>query len=131
MRRALVCFLLAGAVLAPPAGGGGRVCSLGPGAALGPRGWGASRVPRTRYDLADRCLAVRGGEPLFFKATGLGTYMVRDRAGRLLTERDGAVTRATTPGVAAEWRASRVAARVYALRSSADDHLLSLRGATR
>jgi hypothetical protein len=44
--------LLAGAVFAPPA-------------------WGASRVPRTRYDFADRCLAVRGGEPLFFKATAL------------------------------------------------------------
>jgi microsomal dipeptidase-like Zn-dependent dipeptidase len=112
MRRALVFLLLAGAVVVSPA-------------------WGASRVPRTRYDLAGRCLAVRGGEPLFFKATGLGTYMVRDHAGRLLTESDGAVTRATTPGVAAEWRASQVATRVYTLHSSADDHLLSLRGATR
>jgi microsomal dipeptidase-like Zn-dependent dipeptidase len=57
--------------------------------------------------------------------------MVRDRAGRLLTETDGAVTRGTQPGVAAEWRASRVAAGVYTLRSSADGQALSLGDATR
>jgi len=44
--------------------------------------------------------------------------MVRDRAGRLLTETDAGVTRGTQPGVAAEWRASRVAAGVYMLQGA-------------
>jgi microsomal dipeptidase-like Zn-dependent dipeptidase len=85
----------------------------------------AASVPRTRYDLAGRCLAMHG-EPLFFKATGLGTYMVGDRAGRLLTESHGDATRGTAPGPAAEWRAERVRGGRFRLRSTVDGHALGL-----
>src|SRR4051794_23025913 len=87
----------------------------------------ASHVPRDRFDFADRCLTA-GGEPLFFKATALGAYMIGDRDGRLLL---ASGDRGTTPGVAAEWRAARVARGVYTLRSTADDRPLTLGGRTR
>jgi microsomal dipeptidase-like Zn-dependent dipeptidase len=109
MRRRVVAVALALAATAAPASA-------------------SSRVPRSRFDFANRCLAARASEPLFFKATGLGTYMIGDAQGRLVT---GAATRGTEPGIAAEWRAARVGRGLYTLRSSADGRLLALGGRTR
>src|SRR5436190_2244595 len=107
-------------------------------AAGAPPAWSASKLPRSRFDFAGRCLTAiarpsgqRLAGPLFFKATGLGTFMIGDPAGRLLTESNGALTRGTQPGVAAEWRASRRAPGLFTLRSSADGHPLAVGADTR
>lgn len=111
---------------------------------------GASQVPRSRYDLAGRCLTATarpGGRslvvtgtgyalgshpvPLFFKATTLGSYMVEDAGGRLVTASAGGVTRGAQPGPPAEWSASRRAPRTFTLRSATTHALLSIGGATR
>src|SRR4051812_1876336 len=87
-----------------------------------------SRVPRTRYDFAGRCLTTkRAPEPLYFKATGLGTYLISDRDGKLLT----AAGRGTQPVPSPEGRAPRLRGNVYSLRATAGGHLLALGGTTR
>src|SRR4051812_45462325 len=131
-----------------------RLAAVALAAALAcPPASAASRVPRSHFDFADRCLtasagssrqrhvattakgyalARRGGEPLFFKATGLGTYMVGDTAGRLMTtSTDGAVTRGTQPGPHAEWRARRARAGVYDFVATTSGRLLAIDGITR
>jgi microsomal dipeptidase-like Zn-dependent dipeptidase len=62
----------------------------------------ASAAPiDSKYDLANRCIALAPGTNAFFKATGLGTYMLYDQDGRLVGV-DGPTTQ---PGPAAEWAA--------------------------
>src|SRR5205823_3295548 len=103
-------------------------------AALPATATAAGHAPRSRYDFANRCWSVAGhaSEPLFFKPTTLGAYMIDDTAGRLLTaSAGGAVTRGTQPGPSAEWRARRLARGVYELRASVDGRALTLGGATR
>src|SRR4051812_42656358 len=86
----------------------------------------AAATRHSRFDLAGRCLrAGPRAEPLFFKATGLGTYLIGDRAGRLLTATpDGAMSRETQPSTAAVWRPERVAPGRFRLRSSNRGRLL-------
>ena len=88
--------------------------------------------PRTRYDLANRCFALKSAPtgrvatgPLYFKPTSLGGYLIRDTDGQLLSvgERD-TVTRAPLPGPPAEWAASRGRHSTFKLRSSATGRLL-------
>jgi hypothetical protein len=89
-------------------------------------------MPRTRYDLANRCLALVSAPtgrvvagPLYFKPTSLGGYLIHDTDGKLLSvgERD-TVTRTALPGPPAEWAASRARHRTFTLRSSATGRLL-------
>jgi microsomal dipeptidase-like Zn-dependent dipeptidase len=110
-----LCALLAVAISAVPA-----VAAARPG------------PPRTRYDLANRCFALKSAPtgrvatgPLYFKPTSLGGYLIRDTDGQLLSvgERD-TVTRAPLPGPSAEWAATRGPHRTFRLRSSATGRLL-------
>src|SRR4051794_40456838 len=92
-----------------------------------------AKPPASRYAFADRCLTATArpsglpvvstakgfglagrGDPLYFKATGLGTYLVVDPAGRLIA-RDG---RTTQPGDEAVWRPERVAPGLFRLHPS-------------
>jgi microsomal dipeptidase-like Zn-dependent dipeptidase len=60
-----------------------------------------------------------GAERFDLKPTGLGTYMLHDRDGRLLgVDSAGAVARADEPGEPAEWALSRVGRGSYAIRST-------------
>jgi microsomal dipeptidase-like Zn-dependent dipeptidase len=56
----------------------------------------------TRYTIAGRCIAV-GGTPEYFKATGLGTYMLAGPDG-MLRAADGSKT--ATPGPSVEYAAT-------------------------
>jgi microsomal dipeptidase-like Zn-dependent dipeptidase len=57
----------------------------------------------SRYGLANRCLALTAKSgPLYFKPTGLGTYLITRRDGRLLAAGGGTVA---APGPDAEWTA--------------------------
>src|SRR6201994_3734124 len=58
----------------------------------------------SRYALAGRCGAF-GAQRLYLKATGLGTYMLYRRDGRLLAGHDQTLIRAKTAGPATEWKA--------------------------
>ncbi|HEX8745424.1 MAG TPA: hypothetical protein VF712_20030 [Thermoleophilaceae bacterium] len=72
-----------------------------------------------------------GALPFYLKPTGLGTYLVHDRDGRLLSAGDGpAVTRGQAPGPAAEWALRRASAG-YALRSTATGRALAVARDTR
>jgi microsomal dipeptidase-like Zn-dependent dipeptidase len=88
--------------------------------------WPASRHPRTRFDFADRCLDAdarpsgRVVPRLSFKATGLGTYLITQPSGRLLTAGD-----------AREWRPERVAPGLFRLRSGDHGRLLTVGADTR
>jgi len=63
----------------------------------------AQAAPKlTRYTIAGRCIAV-DGTPEYFKATGLGTYMLSGPDG-MLRAADGSKT--ATPGPAAEYAAA-------------------------
>jgi microsomal dipeptidase-like Zn-dependent dipeptidase len=61
----------------------------------------AAAQPKTKYDFANRCFQL-GDQPFFFKATGLGTYMLYAQDGTLVSV-DG---RRTQPGPSAEWAAA-------------------------
>ncbi|MEO5662218.1 MAG: hypothetical protein ABIR39_02950 [Nocardioides sp.] len=62
------------------------------------------KVPATRYAMAGGCYTLTtGGEPIRFRATDLGSYLLIDRDRRFLAA-DG--TRAATPSPATEWIAS-------------------------
>jgi microsomal dipeptidase-like Zn-dependent dipeptidase len=68
----------------------------------------ASRPIHSAAHLANSCVALGGSaEPLYLKPTGLGTYMIDDADGALLTVSSGALTRESDPSPAAEWRISR------------------------
>jgi len=108
-------------------------------------------APRTRFDLANRCFAVasvangsfvkiagadgysadaggtRRAAPLYFKPTGLGSYLIHDRDARLVSVGDGgAVTRLTEPGQRGEWAVTRRRRGVFLLRSSSNGRLLAV-----
>lgn len=114
---------------------------------------GSSAAPGPRltiYSLANRCLALRsvstrrfvaagservdagglaGAEHFDFEATGLGTYMLYDRAGKVLGVRGRRVSPIATPGppaaFAARIAAARSGATVLTLRSLFDHRLLA------
>jgi microsomal dipeptidase-like Zn-dependent dipeptidase len=66
--------------------------------------------------------------PLFFKPTGLGTYMIQDRDGRLLSiGADGAaVVRGSAPGPPAEWALVAFGGGLFGLRSTASERWLAV-----
>jgi microsomal dipeptidase-like Zn-dependent dipeptidase len=67
------------------------------------------------------------GMPLFFKATGLGTYMIEDRDGRLVSvTADGGITRGSSPNPSAEWAPVAFDRDSYLLRSTADSRYLAV-----
>ena len=109
----------------------------------------APDAPRTRYDLANRCFALasattdrfvaiasrtgyhvearrrRGAARLYLKPTGLGTYMLHDRDGMLVSGDGGAaVTRTEQPGGHAEWAAEPARGPTFTLRSPGTGRLL-------
>jgi microsomal dipeptidase-like Zn-dependent dipeptidase len=79
--------------------------------AVAPTALGAREI-ESRSELANRCVAIESGDPpvegpLYLKPTGLRTYLIRDRDGKLLAPGDGGgVARLDTPGPPAEWRIS-------------------------
>ena len=82
----------------------------------------ASAAPiESKYDLANRCIALPTGGNYFFKATGLGTYMLYRQDGRLLGV-DGPTDQ---PGPAAEWRARLNSKGQLSLSSTADGRSLT------
>ena len=82
----------------------------------------------SRYSPANRCFTLTAnGGALFFKPTGLGTYLLARRDGRLVAA--GATT-VPGPGPDAEWSA-RVSHGRLLLRSTKTDELLRLDGTTR
>lgn len=82
----------------------------------------ASAAPiESRYDLANRCIALPTGGNHFFKATGDGTYMLYSQDGRLLGV-DGPTDQ---PGPAAEWRARLNAKGQLSLSSTVGGHSLT------
>ena len=63
---------------------------------------------------------LRGAGRFYLKPTDLGTYMVYDRGGKLMTASGSSgVGRTGTPGPPAEWRPLRRGARAFAIRSTA------------
>ncbi|MEJ7833157.1 MAG: hypothetical protein WKF79_09595 [Nocardioides sp.] len=62
-----------------------------------------ARLPEDRYALANGCYGL-AGDPIFFKATDLGTYLLYDRNRRFVTA-GGA--RAGAPSPRAEWTARK------------------------
>jgi microsomal dipeptidase-like Zn-dependent dipeptidase len=63
----------------------------------------------SRYALAGRCVVLgsRPGAPIYyFKATGLGTYMLYGRDGKLLGARHHRLISTRTAGAATEWTAA-------------------------
>jgi hypothetical protein len=82
----------------------------------------ASAAPiESKYDLANRCLALPTGENYSFKATGPGTYMLYGQDGRLL----GVNGPTDQPGPAAEWRARLNSKGRLSLSSTADGRSLT------
>ena len=82
----------------------------------------ASAAPiESKYDLANRCIALPTGGNYFFKATGHGAYMLYRQDGRLLGV-DGPTDQ---PGPAAEWRARLNAKGQLSLSSTVGGHSLT------
>jgi microsomal dipeptidase-like Zn-dependent dipeptidase len=116
----------------------------GPSAALAAPGHG----PSSRFALANRCYAassavshrflvavgpgyaatarrLRGAARLYFKPTGLGTYLIQDRSGSLVAVGDGAaVAPSMTLDVHAAWSLVGSGHRTFALRSIANGRWL-------
>jgi len=66
----------------------------------------------------------KGGR-FYLKPTGLGTYMLRDRGGKLMTVAGAsAVTRTGTAGPSAEWRPARITRRYFTIASTANGRAL-------
>ena len=66
----------------------------------------------------------KGGR-FYLKPTGLGTYMLRDRGGKLMTVAGAsAVTRMGTAGPSAEWRPARITRRYFTIASTANGRAL-------
>jgi microsomal dipeptidase-like Zn-dependent dipeptidase len=92
---------------------------------------GAADAPKTRYDLANRCFAL-AGEPIYFKPTTLGSYLLHDADRRLVTAAPGdEVTRGETVGQSAEWAVTRARGHRFKFRSSSTGRLLAIDGQTR
>ena len=94
----------------------------GAGLALAP-GAPAAGAPAisAHAGLANKCVTLSAGKRplgrLFLKPTGLGTYLLRDRVGRLLTPSpSGGFARGTEPTEAAEWSLRRARGRTFRLR---------------
>ena len=94
----------------------------------------ATDGPRTRFDLANRCFALasvveasfKSGR-LYFKPTTLGSYLMQDRGGHLVSlGEDDTVMRSDTPAAPAEWAATRSRRGIFKLRSSSNGRLLSV-----
>jgi hypothetical protein len=72
--------------------------------------------PQDRYALANGCYALTpGGDPFYFKATDLGSYLIYD-ADRAFLLGDG--SRAATPGEDVVWRITRAGERRYAFSNA-------------
>lgn len=81
--------------------------------------------PENRYAMANGCYRLTSGsDPLFFKPTRLGTYLLYDHARHFVSAAGG---RATAPSPDTEWTATRHGER-YGFRSGATT--LHLRGAS-
>jgi microsomal dipeptidase-like Zn-dependent dipeptidase len=79
----------------------------------------------TGYRVADG--AADEAMPFFFKPTGLGTYMIEDRAGGLVSVASGdAVVRGYVPGPAAEWAAVDSGGGAFELRSTSNARWLAV-----
>ena len=87
----------------------------------GPR----QRHPRDRYALAGGCYTlVPGGEPFYFQATDLGSYLIYDAERRFVL---GDGSRAADPGPEAVWRIARTGAARYAFHNATGPLLLGER----
>ncbi|MCW2765180.1 MAG: hypothetical protein JWO11_1139 [Nocardioides sp.] len=76
--------------------------------------------PQTRYALANGCYTLtRGGDPLYFKPTALGRYLLYDKHRRFVTT-DGA--RASEPSPSTDWRAKKSGQRFTFRNSSGKLH---------
>jgi len=65
--------------------------------------------------------------PFYFKPTGIGTYMIQDRDGKLVSLGDGAsVVRGSAPGPPAEWAPVASGAGQFALRATANGRWLAV-----
>lgn len=91
----------------------------------------AADPPKNRFDLANRCLDL-AGEPIYFKPTFLGSYLLYDKDERLVTAGDGdEVTRGDQVGQTAEWAARRSRGGGFHFISSATARPLTIDGKTR
>ena len=63
-----------------------------------------AKVPSTRYALANGCYSL-AGQPIFFKPTTLGVYLLYDKQRRIVVAGGG---RAAEPGPTTEWTARKV-----------------------
>ncbi len=107
----------------------------------------ATASPQTRFSFANRCFAVssavthkyltvgrsgygisvRRAATLYFKPTGLGTYMIQDRRGELLSVGAGAaVVPSATPAATAAWTMIGTGRGTFALRSIANGRWLRI-----
>jgi microsomal dipeptidase-like Zn-dependent dipeptidase len=106
--------------------GGRRVLALVTAAAAlaaaAPAGAAVSAERRAVYALAGDCRTPAPGEAVSFKATGLGTFLLTDRAGQLVGVRPGGsvgqVGGPEAAGPAAEWAVRRVRGGAFTLRST-------------
>ena len=99
-----VAVAVAGVVVASLALAGG----LASGAASRPAGAHTTVPITSRYALAGRCIALgsrSGSESFYFKASGLGTYILYGRDGKLLAARHHRLGATKTAGPTTEWAA--------------------------
>jgi len=80
----------------------------------------ASAAPA--YDLAGRCATIKSldGGPFYLKATGLGTYLLNDKSGQVVTD---TLARSGAASAAAQWAISRTGS-LYDLRATANGQKL-------
>ncbi len=83
-----------------------------------------TKVPRTRYAMANGCYML-AGQPIYFKPTTLGVYLLFDEQRRFVTAGGG---RAAAPSPQTEWTARKVGNRFTFTNAR---KLLRIRGADR
>src|SRR5581483_8555947 len=88
-------------------------------AAVAYAGSSSGLTEQSVYGLANHCVTVPGHGSIYLKPTGLGTFMLYDRAGRVLSTK-GPIQ---TPGPSAEWRITPSHNR-FAIRSTLTHRLL-------
>src|SRR4051812_2020535 len=96
-----------------------------------------ARAAVKQADLANACFTLHSAAgatlaagPFYLKPTGIGTYLLSDQDGQLLSEQGSAVGRAPDAGPAGEWAVKLGSGRSFSIRSTADKRFLSVDAAS-
>jgi microsomal dipeptidase-like Zn-dependent dipeptidase len=87
-----------------------------------------ARAAVEQTDLANGCFTLSSAGPFYFKPTGLGTYLLDDPNGRLLTEQGGVLGGTSDAGPSSEWAITPGPGQGFTIQSTADNRFLSFAG---